>query len=233
MPALYLFERRKDVLFMNLLSLLKGKLLVTALASVVLVGGAAAAFAATPAGQNVVQSLTHAHPTGTVTATHDTDHTGQSTGQSNQDHSACPGLSEAQNLATNYHLKTASQGEAVKAICALHQGTFKGVTSGGVTVTASRVYGYGEIDQLLTYAQYLASHDKANAGGALSDTNVSSYLAAALHSCGTSALQTCLKNTLPNYQPGSGNKPTVTPTARKPAVTPTPHKPIATPTPHQ
>ena len=93
---------------MNLLSLLKGKLLVTALASVVLVGGAAAAFAATPAGQNVVQSLTHAHPTGTVTATHDSNHTGQSTGQSNQDQSVCPGLSDAQNLATTYHLKTAS-----------------------------------------------------------------------------------------------------------------------------
>jgi hypothetical protein len=92
-----------------------------------------------------------------VTATHDTTHDGQSHGQSNQDHSACPGLSEAQNLATNYHLKTASQGEAVKAICALHQGTFKGVTSGGVTVTASRVYGYGEIDQLLTYAQYVVT----------------------------------------------------------------------------
>src|SRR5258708_26912397 len=131
MPALSVFDIRKDVfvMFMNLLSLLKGKILVTALASVVLVGGATAALAATPAGQDVVQSLAHAHPTVTVTTTHDTTHGSQSNGQSNQDHSACPGLSEAQNLATKYHLKADSQGAAVKAICALHQGTFKRVTS--------------------------------------------------------------------------------------------------------
>lgn len=231
-------------MFMNLLSLLKGKILVTALASIVLVGGATAAFAATPAGQDVVQSLTHAHPTVTVTTTHDTTHGSQSNSQSNQDQSACPGLSEAQNLATKYHLKADSQGAAMKAICALHQGTFKGVTSSASTVTANRVYGYGEIDQLLTYAQYLASHDKANAGATLSDSNVSSYLAAALQSCGTSPLQTCLKNNIPNYQPGSGNtgngnggngngnQPIVTPTPHKPPVTPTPNKPIVTPTPH-
>src|SRR5258708_32749902 len=150
MPALYLFERRKDVLFMNLLSLLKGKILVTALASVVLVGGAAAAFAATPAGQNVVQSLTHAHPTVTVMATHDTNHTGQSTGQSNQDHSVCPGLSDAQNLATNYHLKTASQEEAGKTIIALHKGTSIAVTSSHVTLTDS--YDYAS-DRLETCAR--------------------------------------------------------------------------------
>jgi hypothetical protein len=229
---------------MNLLTLLKGKLLVTVVTGIVLVGGATVAFAATSAGQTVVQSLTHGRPTVTVIATHGTKHDSQDTGKSNQDQSACPGLSDAQKLATSYHLSTDSQGDAVKAICALHQGTFKGTTSDGATVTASRVYGYGEIDQLLTYAQYLASQDKTHTGGKLSDTNVSSYLAGALKSCGTSPLETCLQTNIPNYQPGNrpvtptphGNKPTVTPTphGNKPTVTPTPNgnKPTVTPTPH-
>jgi hypothetical protein len=220
---------------MKLSGLLKAKALIAIVAGVLLVGGATAAFASTSAGQNVVQSLTHGHPTVSATATQDAKHNGQHTGKSNQGQSTCPGLSDAENLATKYHLSTASQGDAVKAICTLHQGTFKGTTSSGLTITASRVYGYGEIDQLLTYAQYLASHDKANTGGKLTDTNVSSYLAAALHSCGTSPLETCLKTNIPNYQPGngehgngnggngSGNKPTTTPTPHKPPVTPTPH----------
>jgi hypothetical protein len=210
---------------MKLLTLLKGKILVTVIAGVVLVGGATAAIAATPAGQQIVQSITHARPTVPMTATQGTKHDGQNgtpTGQR-----ACPGLPEAQNLAANYHLSTTSQGDAVKAICALHQGTFKNVTTGGLTVTASRVYGYGEIDQLLTYAQYLAAHDSANAGGKLDDTNVNSYLATALHTCGSSPLETCLTTNIPNYQPGSGNgnKPPATPTpnGNKPPVTPTPH----------
>ena len=218
---------------MNLFTLLKGKLLVAVVTSVVLVGGVTVAFAATPVGHTVVQSLTNERPATTATATHSTKHGGQDTGKSNQDRSACPGLSDAQNLATSYHLSTDSQGDAVKAICALHQGTFKGTTSVGATVTASRVYGYGEIDQLLTYAQYLASQDKTNAGGKLSDTNVSSYLAAALKSCGASPLETCLMTNIPNYKPGNqtvtstshGNKPITTPTppGNKPTTTPTPH----------
>lgn len=220
---------------MKLLGLLKAKALVAIVAGVLLVGGATAAFASTSAGQNIVQSLTHGQPTVTATASQDAKLNSQNTGKSNQGQSACPGLSDAQNLATKYQLSTSDQGDAVKAICTLHQGTFKGTTSSGSDVTASRVYGYGEIDQLLTYAQYLASHDKTNAGGKLTDTNMSSYLAAALHSCGTSPLETCLKTNIPNYQPGSGehgngsgdngsgNKPTTTPTPRKPPVTPTPH----------
>jgi hypothetical protein len=220
---------------MKFFGLLKAKALIAIVAGVLLVGGATAAFASTSAGQNVVRSLVHGPSTVTARSTQEANHNGQNTGKSNQDRNTCPGLSDAQNLATKYHLSTASQGDAVKAICALHQGTFKGTSSSGVTVAATRVYGYGEIDQLLTYAQYLASHDKANAGGKLTDTNVSSYLAAALHSCGTSPLETCLKTNIPNYHPGntdhgngnggngSGNKPTTTPTPHKPPVTPTPH----------
>ncbi len=62
---------------MKLLALLKGKILVTVIASIVLVGGATAAFATTPAGQQVVQSITHARPTVTATTTQGTKHPGQ------------------------------------------------------------------------------------------------------------------------------------------------------------
>jgi len=150
------------------------------------------------------------------TATPGTQQNGQGSGQPNQNPSACPGLPDAQKLAKSYHLSTSSQGAAVLAICALHQGTFKGTASDGTTVTASRVYGYGEIDQLLTYAQYLAAQDPTNQGGQLSDTNVGSYLATALQSCGSSPLATCLQTHIPNYQPGKHN-------TNKPTVTPTPH----------
>jgi hypothetical protein len=218
---------------MKLLALLKGKLALTAVASVLLLGGATAVFAATPAGRSVVQSITHTSPTVAASATKGAKSSGQSNGQGrqNQDHNACPGLPDAQNLAKKYGLSTASNSAGVMAICALHQGTFKGTTTSGVAVNASRVYGYGEIDQLLTYAKYLAGQDQTNMGGKLTDTNVSSYLAAALHSCGSTPLATCLKTNIPNYQPGdhngsgNSNKPTSTPTpnGNKPTVTPTPH----------
>jgi hypothetical protein len=160
------------------------------------------------------------------TATPGTQQNGQGTGQSGQDPSVCPGLPDARKLASSYDLSTASTGAGMQAICALHQGTFTGTTSDGTTVTTSRVFGYGEVDQLLTYAQYLASQDATNPGGKLSDDNVSSYLAAALQSCGTSPLATCLQTHIPNYQPGkhngngngngqgNANKPTATPTPR-------------------
>lgn len=44
---------------MKLLALLKAKALVTIVAGFLLVGGATAAFAATPTGQTVVQSIAH------------------------------------------------------------------------------------------------------------------------------------------------------------------------------
>jgi len=229
-----LFEKvRKNTIPMKLLALLQTKALVTLVAGVLLVGGAVA-FAATPAGQTAVQSLIHAHPTVTAPTTHDAQ--GNAQGTAGKDHTSCPGQADAQNLAATYQLSTSSTGNAVTALCALHQGTFKGTTTAGVSVIASRVYGYGEIDQLLTLAQYLAAHDSANVGGKLSDSNVSSYLANALHSCGSTPLEQCLLTNIPGFQPGSNhsNKPTATPHGNKPTTTPTPHgnKPTATPTPH-
>jgi len=220
---------------MKLLALLHTKAVVTIVAGVLLLGGATAAFAATPAGQTVVQSFTHTHPTVTAAATHgsDSDHNGSAQGQN-----ACPGLSDAEHLATSYHLSTASNGAAITALCALHTGTFSGMTTGGVKVSAGRVYGYGEIDQLLTLAQYLASHESTNAGGTFSDTTVSSLLADALHTCTSMPLERCLMKNIPGFTPGSGqnNRPTATstPNGNKPGTTPTPNgnRPTGTPTPH-
>lgn len=217
---------------MKLLTLLHTKAVVTLIASVLLVGGATAAFAATPAGQTVVQSITHAHPTVSAAATHGSGSEDQGTPGHGQ--RACPGLPDAQHLATSYHLNAASNGTAVTAICALHNGTFTSMTTAGTKVTASRVYGYGEINQLLIYAQFLAAHNNANAGSTLSDTTVDTYLADALHSCASMPLERCLVKNIPGFTPGTGqdNQPgaTATPNGNKP--TPNGNRPTGTPTPH-
>lgn len=203
-----LFEKKqgRKRLFMNVLGLLQGKIVVAVVAGTLLVGGATAAFAATPAGQNVVQSLTHAHATVSVTATQNAHHSGNNEiGTPDQAHNSCPGVADAQNLATHFQLSTSEQGAAVMALCALHEGTFRGMTPTGTAVTSSRVFGYGEIEQLLTYAKFLAAHDTTNVGGTLTDANVSSFLAAALHSCGATPVNVCLKNNIPNFQPGQGD----------------------------
>jgi hypothetical protein len=202
---------------MKIVTLFKAKFVVMVITGVVLAGGATAVLAATPAGQQIFHAAGHAAQ---VTKTPDADQQSQK-GQAN----ACAGLADAQNLATNYSLSSDSQSSAVQAICALHSGAFKGTTPGGSTVSSSRVFGYGEIDQLLTYAQYLASHDTANNASNLTDGNVQGYLAEALQSCGTSPLEQCLKTHIPNYQPGNGNGNGNGNGEGngKPAGTPTPH----------
>lgn len=219
---------------MKLLVLFKAKALIMVVAGLMLAGGATAAFAATPAGQSVVQSITHGQSTATAAATPGNRH-GQDTATPKGQKPTCPGLSDAQHLATSYHLSTESKGNAVQDICALHEGTFKGTTTSGTAVKVNRVYGYGEVGQLLIEAQYLAGHDTANAGSKLTDDNVSGYLANALRLCGTTPLEKCLRTTIPGYQPGNGSQPTATATGtpgNKPTGTPG-NKPTGTPTPHK
>jgi hypothetical protein len=215
---------------MKFVHVVKGKLLAVVLAGVVFVGGASAVFASTPVGQNIVHTVTHSQSakdaTGVVShENHGQDATNHST--------SCPGLPETKQLATKFALSTDSASDAIKAICALHQGTFKATTSSGASVSSSRVLGYGEIEMLLTYAQFLAGHDKANTGGKLSSSNVSSFLAQALQSCGTMPFETCLKTNIPGYQPGTGNSGTANTNSQhndhghgtgggKPTSTPTP-----------
>ena len=211
---------------MGLGNVLKIKLLVALIAGLAVVGGGTAVFAATPAGQSALHTLA---------GSSNADKTPDPTKQSGQDahNNGCAGLADAQQLATQFSLSTASDSDALQAICALHAGTFTGTIPGGTGVSSSRVYGYGEVEQLLTFAQYIANHDSANQGGALTTENARGYLAEALQTCGTTALEVCLQTNIPGYHPGNGNgngggKPTGTPTppgngGGKPTGTPTPH----------
>jgi hypothetical protein len=192
----------KEEVYMKFVHVIKGKLLVAVLAGVVLIGGATAAFAATPAGRNVVDSISHKPSAATAPDVANHKKQGQGTPGTG---TTCPGLPEAQHLASAFSLSTDGSGDAVQAICELHQGIFKGTTPGGTTDASSRVFGYGEIEMLLTYAHYLATHDTANTGGKLTSSNVRSYLAQVLHGCGTTPLETCLQTNIPGFQPGTGN----------------------------
>jgi hypothetical protein len=217
--------------FSMLGSLVKGKVLVTTIVGAALLGtgGAALAATTTPTGQDIVHSLTGVHAT--VTPTHqsgDMDKetkaspTAKATEGSNKDGSkSCPGASEAQQLATKFSLSTDSKSSSMQVICTLHDGTFKGT---------DHALGYGEIDQLLTYAQSLAKKDNTT----LADGNVQMYVATALKNCGSTAVAPCVNANMPdNHSNGSDNsnghdagKPTVTPTSHsdgKPTGTPTPH----------
>lgn len=218
---------------MKLGSLLRGKLLAFALVSVAVVGGATAVFAATPTGQNMVHTITGSTHAGNTLDLNNHDnnssHANNGKDNNNGNKNNCPGLPDAQQLATQFSLSTSSDSNDIQAICSLHQGTFKGTTPNGTSVNSSRVFGYGEIDMLLTYAQFLATQDKTNAGGKLTSDNVASFLAEAVANCGSTPLNTCLKTNIPNFQPGNdhgngngnhdgngngtgGGKPTSTPT---------------------
>jgi len=180
-----------------------GKLMVAAFASIVLIGSATAVFAATPAGTGIVHSITHVQSS---TAAKKDVSSHKNNGHDATSHrNSCPGLPEAQQLASKYSLSTASKSSAIQAICALHQGTFKGTTSSGASVSSRRVFGYGEIDMLLAYASYLATHNKTSASSKLTSDNLLNYLAQALKSCGAMPLGTCLKTNIPAFQPGKNN----------------------------
>ena len=191
---------------MKWIGLLHAKLIIVALISAAVVGGATAAFAATPAGQRIVHGLTvtgHAQMTPSPSPV---SHQNNSKDTNKDKHQkSCPGLPEAQQLAAKYGLSTESQGAAVMALCALHTGTFKGTTPTGTVVSSQHVFGYGEIDMLLAYARYLATHDQANASGSLANSNVQSYLALALKGCGTTPVPVCVTTALSGHQPGHGS----------------------------
>ncbi len=229
--------------FSLLSSLLKGKALIV-LASIAVVGGATVAAAATPTGQNIVHTITGATATTTQTAKHSNNDAKGLVGAAatadakNNAKNNCAGSAEVLQQATKFSLSAQSTSADVKVLCSLHNGTFQGITPNGTTVSSSRVFGYGEIEKLLTLAKYLAAHDQANVGAQLVSANLSSYLAVALQKCGTTPLEVCLKTNIPDLDPGNsgnnngkdngkgssngngGGKPTSTPT---PPIHPTPH----------
>src|SRR5258707_8998189 len=97
----------KGIVGMKFVRMLQGKLVVVALVSVAVVGGATA-FAATAAGQGLVHAIAgQAH----ATATPDGESHGKNTLQASTTHPAdkstkntCPGLPDAQQLATQFAL---------------------------------------------------------------------------------------------------------------------------------
>jgi hypothetical protein len=222
----------KGIIGMKFVRVLQGKLIVVVLVSMAVVGGATA-FAATSTGQGLVHAITgQAHATATPDADRHENNNQDENNQddnnnhaSNGDKSNCPGLPDAQRLAGQFALGTASTSDDIQAMCALHRGTFTGTTPKGASVSSNRVFGYGEIDALLTYAQFLASHDTANAGGKLTSANARGFLAEAVQSCGTTPLVTCLKTNISGFKPGNANDGSHGHGNGngKPSSTPTPH----------
>lgn len=169
--------------------LIKGKILAATAAGAILVGGTTVALAATPLGQNVVHTIAGAHDTPSIGqhTSQDQHHANDAKDDkkdttANNHNGKCSGLDEAQKLATRFSLSTASTSDGIQAICSLHEGTFSGKTSNGSSVSSDHVFGYGEIDQLLTHAKDLATHDQKNTAHKLTDSNVEDYLAEALQS---------------------------------------------------
>lgn len=154
---------------------LQGKVLVTALLSMTVASGTTAVFAATTAGRGVVYAImAMAH---TQAALQRDGHHASSHQAAERKSSTCPGLPEAQQVAAKYALSTSRNGDAVQAMCVLHRGTFVGTTPAGASVSSQQIFGYGEIEKLLAHAQFLVTHDKANAK--LTDSDARSYLALA------------------------------------------------------
>lgn len=214
---------------MQYVRVFRGKFVALALVGVAIVAGATAVFAATPVGQRLVHTMTgsaHAMATPDV-ARHENNHQHATHHQASHGHTRnCPGLPDAQQLAMQFSLSADSQSDDIQAMCSLHQGTFTGTTPNHISVSSNRIFGYGEIDALLTYAQYLAGHEKVMAGGKLTSSDARSYLAAAVQSCSTTPLVTCLKTTIPGFQPGNENDGSQGGNGTghgKPSSPPTPH----------
>src|SRR5215470_11655627 len=92
---------------MKFVHFFRGKLVAAAIAGVIIVGGATAAFAATPAGQDLVHTLTGpAHTKATANAADsqagDSHANNQHANSGNK--STCPGLPDAQRLAGQFAL---------------------------------------------------------------------------------------------------------------------------------
>jgi hypothetical protein len=100
---------------MKFIRLLQGKLIVVALVSVAVVGGTTA-FAATSAGQGLVHAITgQAHATATPDVeSHGNDHQANKHQVDKSKKNTCPGLPDAQQLATQFALSTASTSDDIR-----------------------------------------------------------------------------------------------------------------------
>lgn len=187
---------------LKMLTLFRNKILILVALVVIVLGGTTVALAATMSGRQTTHppAVSHLRVTATATAGHrsDDDQEGDDdTGADGQGQS-CSNQEDVQNFLQRFHLATTKEGAAVQAVCALHAGTFKGTTPKGAAVSSTQKFRFREIVQLFVLARSLAMKD----GVKLNDTNVVSYLAAAVQTCSTfSSTAACLKSTLPNEQP--------------------------------
>jgi len=108
----------KGIVWMKFVSLFKGKLIVVALLSVAVVGGATA-FAATSAGKGLVHALTgQAHATATPEVQSHGNHLQANNHYADKSNkNTCPGLPDAQQLATQFALSTDSASADIQAVC--------------------------------------------------------------------------------------------------------------------
>jgi len=174
--------------------LVKGKLLVTVLVSLALVGGTTVVMAATPGGQSVFHAVTGTSTsTAKVAVTVATKQVSVSVNVNSKTTTkvsgACADLTEAQQMVDKHHMRSATKDNGLQlaqAICALHNGTFKAVTSAGVLVTSSRHFTSAEIDQLLTLAAALSAQSMQDVH-TVTDLNLVDYLAVAVQTCGSAA----------------------------------------------
>jgi hypothetical protein len=198
------------VRIISILSTLKGKALAAILVSLFVAGGSVAVMAA-PMGQNAIHPTSNtakaaatAHPT--EPRQEDKGANDDGAGKNDKDTTnnqatGCPALPAVQQLATEFGLSTAATSNAIKTICALHDGAFKGTTSAGAAVSSSRVFGLGEIEALLALSKFTAAHS----GTTMTDANVQTLLANVLQQCGSKSMIDCVKDVIPNFHPTNGN----------------------------
>jgi hypothetical protein len=217
---------------MNVISfvsgLLKWKVIAATSIGAVLVGGMGIALASTSARHVLAQDLTNmGHTMASSAQMPGNKGHGMANMRGQAQHnsaSTCPGDPEAQQVAMNFSLSTDKNGSAIQVICALHDGNFNG-TVNGKSVTSNHPFGYGEIDQLLTYAQSLA----AKSGSKLTDSDVQQYVATALSTCNTMSIGPCVngndgESTATPTTHENGNSTSTSPSREhgKPTSTPTP-----------
>lgn len=179
--------------------LVKGKVLVTVLVSLALVGGTTAVMAATPGGRSFFHSVVSAS---TSTSTSTSTANVAITAKANQASSAsvnvngsttakapdvCADLTEALQVVDKHHMRSDTNDNGLQlaeAICALHNGTFKATTSTGALVTSSRHFTYAEIDQLLTLTAVLSARAMQGVH-TVTNLNLVANLAVAVQACGS------------------------------------------------
>lgn len=195
---------------------LKGKVLIALCVSLLVIGGTSAVMASTPGGQSIFTHPSPATKKATVkisvtTSVHvntpvKVTVTVNGTTVTTDINKACANLGQVQQMINNHHLKTMTATDALalaRAICALHNGTFSGVTPAGATVTSSRHFTFAETDQLLTLAVVSAIRNiQHGSHGTMVNLHLVAFLAVAVQNCGSaSSVAGCVRGKIMAFPP--------------------------------